>query len=239
MLIGAAAFLSQMQSERTLSIQGAKGSGKDLLTQELVMYFLERRSKKFDRPYRLISNQNCVWNDSAEWKGIIDVRGSVFWLSEAGRYLRTWKYFENLYEFTRKLDVFLFLPSIRAPHADLAEYYCESVTFSQAMFGMWFCPVWRWGVRTGNGTNYGGWFVFIPSRSEVGIYDTDDLSKSTDEVLSWFGQTIEHVQRNLYGRDGIQEVAGGQEDYDADYQARIAQRYEQIALSLQEERRRK
>lgn len=231
MLIGASDFLSMVDLRRFLTLTGWKGAGKDLLTQELVEYYLARNSRRFNRPYRLVTNQACVWADNVGQ----DVKACVYWLTEAGMYLRKMSDFRLMYSMARKLDQYFFFPSIEVPHMALTSFICEPVGKFQSLFGLWFAPVWAWRVSSTVGSSYGGSFLWLPTGG-IGVYDTEDLSDDTDEIIGGYQDAIKQYQLERGRNYKLPEVGDGEED-DASKFAFLAQ-YEQIALSLSQVKKR-
>lgn len=235
MLIGAEEFLSQVDLRRFVCITGWKGAGKDLLTQELVEYYLRRRSRRYKVHYHLITNQQCVWSDYVPGQDV-DMKASVFWLSEAGMYLRKMSDFRLMYSMARKLDQYFFFPSIEVPHAVLTSFICEPVGKWQNIFGLWWCPLWAWRVSSTIGSSYGGQFYFLPSASSIGVYDTEDLSDDLELVVGAYEEKVREYQRER-GRSNykLSEVADGEADDAAQWT--FLQEYAKIALSIQERKK--
>lgn len=239
-------FLAHLDSYRICSITGFRGSGKDLLAFELSRYWL-------DRGYMFYSNQRAVWNDSLtrlavgdeqahivtqDQRGemiswVYEVSHRVYVLSEGGRYLRKWAYFENMFEFARKMDVYILIPSVRIGHEDLAQLLVYPVIPFRTYLGT-DGGVWYWTVDTGLNKKYGGWFIHIPK--DIGVYDTDDLSENTNVVINAFAQEVERRNKK-YGRDELLKVDGFEEAPDEEYQASIARKIQQAALSLLSKKR--
>jgi hypothetical protein len=165
-----------------------------------------------------------------------DVTRRVLILSEGGRYLRAWKYFENMYEFTRKTDNYILIPSIRLPHVDL----CEMVVVNILPFRQYIGTnggVWYWTISgQGLAKPKNGWFIHIPK--EYGLYDTKDLSDSPTATITAFTRQIQHIQETQYKRDRLSVLEGFSESGELDGLATIARSLERSALSAQNKNKR-
>lgn len=246
-LYNANEFLAHLDSYRIASITGFRGSGKDLLAFELSRYWL-------DRGYMFYSNQRAVWNDPLYRVAIGDeeadlikvdqrgepidyvnmVRHRVYNLSEGGRYLRKWAYFENMFEFARKFDIYVLIPSVRIGHEDLAQLLVYPLIPFRTYLGM-DGGVWRWSVDTGLNKKYGGWFIHWPN-NDFGLYDTEDLSENTNFVIEMFASEVKRTLKK-YGRDQLPEMEIFEETPDEEYQSAIARKLQQVALSLSSKKR--
>lgn len=174
-------------------------------------------------------------DDQGFYRRVPDVFHRAMVITEGGRYLRKWVYFENMYEFTRKTDNYIFIPSIRLPHVDLCELVCINVFPFKFITGR---PggVFYWYVGgSGISKPISGWFVHFPK--DIGIYDTKDFSTSPTEVIEWFTRQIDDTQRNQYGRDGLSQMASGSSSDEQDSIANYARQIERASLSLQNKRR--
>jgi len=244
-LVGALDFLSHLDNYRIVSITGWRGSGKDLLATELSYHYLKQGMAYY-------SNQRCVWNDPlyydktlpntpvAEGESMAGLspvvirlpwaRKRVYQISEGGRYLRKWQYFENMFEFTRKLKDIILIPSVRVGHEDLAQLLVFPLISMKMYFGI-NGGLWGWQVDTGLNRTYGGWFYHYPTIG-YGTYDTEDFSENTNMAVNTITEEVERTQREVYGRDGIQQVAGGQDALDEEWLSTIRRKWESIAVSV-------
>lgn len=165
-----------------------------------------------------------------------DVTRRVLVLTEGGRYLRNWKYFENMYEFTRKTDNYILIPSIRLPHVDL----CEMIVVNILPFRQYVGTnggVWYWTISgQGLAKPKNGWFIHIPN--EYGIYDTGDLSDSPTAAITAFTRQIQHIQETQYKRDPLSVMEGFSSDTDMDGLATIARTLNRAAVSAQNKSKR-
>ena len=162
------------------------------------------------------------------------VKRMVIQLTEGGRYLRAWRYFENMYEMTRKTDNYIFVPSIRMPHEEMCEMVCECA-FSFALLGFNGGGIWVWQVGGGNLRKaLRGWFIHWPG--EVGLYNTMDYSSRPDEIIRWFTREIEGSDVT---RDEISRVASNSQDRAQgalEEQAAVARRLQNVAVSMEDHR---
>jgi hypothetical protein len=206
---------------RIVNIQGERGAGKDMLALELAVFYLRRG-------YRYWTNQLCIWNDPIyRDDGSPDVKHRIVTLSEAGRYIREYRYFQDIFEFARKFDQYLLLPSVRPPHEDL-QAFTVSPTF--------FRPVWQYVLFDGVSAYKTGRFIFIPSRRYMGVYDTLDVSLRPDPLLRAIERQIE-IEAAARGRDKLSVMA---EDTDPVTAASGAEqgRLRAVAISLSRTRSR-
>lgn len=243
-------FADQMRAEldyyRIVSILGERGAGKDLLTHHLAMPYLQAG-------YKFYSNQFSLWNDDL-WrvpqndferdhafvredgkKYFPDVHKRVIVLSEAGRYLREYRYFEDMIEYARKLKNYFFFPSVRASHEDLLDFTIHPVLPFKPFLGI-EGGVWAWTLDNGLRHKKGGLFVFYPEKDIIGVYDTEDFTENPDKILQAIRSFVE-VQQKIRGRDGIQTVAGVASGQELDAQAKIARRLQQASAALSRRRR--
>lgn len=237
-------LLSEISRFWICSIVGEKGSGKDLLACEIAaMGWLCKPHN-----YKFYSNQFSVWNDPIYRDPVndyeadrvvrggvnagkyVDIRKRVCVLSEGGRYLREYKYFEDLMEFARKIKTVFFFPSDRPPHADLMRLHLAPVIRFEQVVGV-LGGVWMWKVETGWSRPRTGQFTFLPGSKYVGVYDTQDFTENPDFLLQAVRDAIEIDQR-LRGRNGVQSVGGSAEVSEMDAQITFQKRIEQYTLSL-------
>jgi len=160
-----------------------------------------------------------------------DVTKRVLILSEGGRYLRAWKYFENMYEFTRKTDNYILIPSIRLPHVDLCEMIVMNVFPFKQFFGtnggLWYWYIGGQGIAKPKS----GVFIHVPT--QYGLYDTKDLSDSPTQTITAFTRQIQFIQETSYNRDGLSILDGFSDGNELDGLATIARSLERSALSSQ------
>lgn len=235
-------FAESMQSMldecRVVSIAGVKGAGKTAMAFELAEYYLRKG-------YGFYSNIQNVWNDNlysevmitpkhtvvtAEDGGLLpDVYHKVLILDEGGRYLREWKYFENLFEFTRKTDNYLLIPSTRIAHQNLQEY----LLIPWLPLYQFYLPgtIWEWRYDNGTSSPYHDFFWHMPGRS-IGVYDTQDISFTTTSIINAFTEFLDLYARIDFGRDGIQSVESIGGAADTEFQQAIAQRLSRDAATL-------
>jgi len=156
---------------------------------------------------------------------IPDVRRRVVSLTEAGRYLREYKYFEDLFEFARKVKNVFFFPSDRASHIDLMRLHCYPIVRFDQLFGF-KGGLWGYNIDTGYTKRRTGKFIFLPTGKYTGVYDTEDFSESPDVLISAVRKEIE-IEQNKRGRNGLSAMGAvsGVEEMDAliTYQRNIYQ----------------
>lgn len=174
-------------------------------------------------------------DDDGYFVRVPDMKRRVMVLSEGGRYLRKWAYFENLFEFTRKTDNYIFIPSIRLPHVDLCELVCINVFPLKLIFGI---PggLFYWYV-SGAGLAKPIFGLFFHYPTDIGVYDTNDLSTSPTESIEWFTRQIDDIQKTGYGRDGIQAMVSQSSTTEQDDLATYARQIERASLSLPDKRK--
>lgn len=224
MLIGADLFLGDLQVNRILSIAGQRGSGKTAMAFELASWYLKRG-------YKLITNIDNIWQeDYLLGRMRMDseyVKHSIIILDEGGRYLREWKYFENMFEFARKFDNIILIPSVRIAHENLAEFVCRPVTWLQRVLPIGL-NYWTYTVKTGDQDIFGS-FWFRASDS-IGVYDTLDVSQNPKFIIESFSACIaEEAKRR--GRS-IESVLGLASDQESDQQAALLRGQEKVARRL-------
>jgi hypothetical protein len=248
MIIGADSLLSEISRFWIVSIAGEKGSGKDLLCNDLAYFWLKRG-------YKFWSNQFHVWNDplyrepatEQEERFAVDMEGSKLYpdiykrvvvLSEGGRYLREYKYFEDLFEFARKMKSVFFFPSDRLPHLDLQRLLLYPRFSFQQMFGF-LGGVWGYRVETGFTRRREGTFIFLPFKRYIGVYDTEDYTENPDKILAVIRKQIDIAQK-IRGRDGISAMGtvtgSGEFDQQITFQRQIEQA---LAVSVSSSRKRR
>jgi hypothetical protein len=182
-------------------------------------------------------SQNYGHDDEGFYYWRPDVRHRVLILSEGGRYLRAWKYFENMYEFTRKTDNYIFIPSIRLPHVDLCELIVMNIFPFKQFLGI-NGGVWYWYIGgQGIAKPKKGVFVHIPT--EYGLYDTKDLSDSPTSAITAFTRQIQYIAKTEYQRDSVSILDGFGSGDELDGLASIARSLERSALSTQNKGRKK
>lgn len=251
MIIGVDALLAKISRFWIVSVVGEKGACKDLLVSELATYWLRQG-------YKFYSNQLGVWNDpiyrfpeneqeekdsttldinQSGVKVFVDIRRRVCVLSEGGRYLREYKYFEDLFEFARKVKTIFFFPSTRPPHVDLQVLTLSPRFQFEEYFGF-LGGVWRWSVSDGYNKPQIGHFLFLPFGRYIGIYDTGDFTENPDKLLKAIRQLID-VEQKKRGRDGISSMATTGEANEMDALISHQKRIEQYALSLSDKNRKK
>jgi hypothetical protein len=141
-----------------------------------------------------------------------------------------------MYEFTRKTDNYIFIPSIRLPHVDLCELVVVNIFPFKQFFGT-NGGVWYWTISgQGLARAKNGWFIHIPN--EYGIYDTGDLSDSPTAAITAFTRQIQFIQETQYKRDGLSVLEGFSEGAEIDGLATIARSLERSALSAQSKSKR-
>jgi len=200
-----------------------------LLTGQPVEDTFEKKYLRYDEQLEFSQSYGRDQNGYYFWQP--DVTRRVLVLSEGGRYLRAWKYFENMYEFTRKTDNYILIPSIRLPHVDL----CEMIVVNVFPFRQYFGTnggVWYWTISgQGLAKPKNGWFIHIPK--EYGLYDTEDLSDSPTATIEAFTRQIQYIQESRYKRDGLSILEGFSEGGELDGLATIARSLERSAISAQ------
>lgn len=164
-----------------------------------------------------------------------DIKNRVVNFSEGGRYLREYKYFENLFEFARKFkNIFLF-PSDRPSHVDLMRFHIyPKVRFDQ-YFGF-AGGVWGFNVDTGYTARKSGSFVWFPFKKYVGVYDTEDTSFSPQDYLEAINKSIE-IEQVRRGRDGISAMGNFAQGEEYDAQVTFQRNIQVARLSLLQESR--
>lgn len=255
-------FLAAFSVSRVCTITGAPGTGKTLMAFELAMPFLKDgyslasniqnvwqdplyRSWEDYIPtssiiVRWMKKNKASPKDAKDYFELPDVCPWVYRryypLDEAGRYLRAWKYFENLAQFPRKFRTYICIPSLRVPHADLASLLAICVVpFRQFLPFNMEGGLYYWQYDNGTtAVTLRGTFVYYAPKT-IGIYDTDDLSEVTDGLIQSFTAAIDLRQKE-YGRHGISALGNIAEDGDTEEQRRIANRIERAALSLSSRR---
>ena len=246
MIFGASSLFSEISRWWLVSVIGEKGAGKDLLVCELAA------KGWLSRGYKFYSNQFSVWNDplyrppldvafEQERKNrdgsFTDIRRRVGVLTEGGRYLREYKYFENLFEFARKVEMIFFFPGDRPPHADLMRFYLYPIVQFEQLFGI-LGGVWGWKVDTGWSKPRTGSFWWFPGSLYKGVYDTHDFSESPDVLLKAVETAIE-ADQIARGRNGLQSMGKFAEGVEQDAQFTYQKRIEQFTLSLLNKKRRR
>jgi len=213
MLFAADLFLSDLSQNYVLSIAGQKGSGKTAMAFEIAAWYLRRG-------YKLISNIDNIWQD--KYLPILLARNpeylkhSVLILDEGGRYLREWRYFENIFEFSRKFDNIILIPSTRVAHENLAEFICRPEMWIQRLIPGKF-GYWTYTVKTGD-KDITGSFYYRPD-SSVGVYDTFDVSQSPSFIIEAFSKLIAlEAQKRGRSADSVLRVGN---DADIDAQAAL------------------
>lgn len=192
----------------------------------------QRYSKVYMKPDEMMEfGQTHGKDDKGYFYWMPDVTKRVLILSEGGRYLRAWKYFENLYEFTRKTDNYIFIPSIRLPHVDMCELIVMNVFPFKQFFGT-NGGVWYWYISgQGIAKPKNGVFIHVPK--EYGLYDTKDLSDSPTETITAFTRQIQYIQETSYGRNGLSIMDGFSSGDELDGLATVSRTLERAALSAQ------
>lgn len=246
MLIGAEGLRAELDFHRIVSVMGNLGAGKDLLCHHLAMPYLRAG-------YKFYSNQFSVWNDplylpsdSSDPYALLedvqkadgverlymrpDIKRRVVVLSEGGRYLRKYEYFEDLTEFARKVDNYFLLPSKRAPHVDLLDLSVYPIVPFKQLLGI-EGGVWGYTVETGFRKIKRGTFIFLPERDVIGVYDTKDFTETPNVLLEALRKYITADQK-VRGRNGLQTLGGLAVGADEDFQLAIARRAQQAFASV-------
>jgi hypothetical protein len=189
-----------------LSIAGQKGTGKTAMAFEIAEHYLKQG-------YKLITNIDNVWSDpdmDYQLKNNVDyIKDSVLILDEGGRYLREWKYFEDMFEYARKFNNIILIPSTRVAHENLAEFIARPNVILQRILPTKF-NWWSYTVKTGD-VDINGSFYFNPT--VIGVYDTLDISRNPLFIIEAFGRLIsaEAVRRGRPA-DSVSKM-GGDSDF--------------------------
>src|SRR5574337_547188 len=86
-------------------------------------------------------------------------------------------------ESVQPTDNYIYIPSIRLPHVEMAELilYC---VFPLKMITGTAGGIWSWSVPgSGIANPVGGIFGHLPK--EVGLYNTHDVSTRPDDIIKW------------------------------------------------------
>jgi len=184
-LFGADLFYADLSANYILSIAGQKGSGKTAMAFEIARWYLRRG-------YKLITNIDNIWSD-ADCEQKIEtnpeyLKHSVIILDEGGRYLREWKFFEDLFEYARKFDNIILIPSTRIAHENLSEFICRPNLWLQRILPGKL-NYWSYQIKTGDHDIIGS-FWYKPGET-IGVYDTFDVSRSPVYIIKAFSALIQ------------------------------------------------
>jgi len=186
-------IVNKILSRKVIWIQGENRSGKSLLTLDISEYFLRSG-------WRLISNLNCVWNDSLPLELDSNLMlNAVVILDEAGVSIRTKESIRLIMGAKGKLGTVFLLPSTEAPHEDLWGAYIEphkvlNEKFITPLFGHTFYEnyfkIWRFvefDVKTGFKTTL---FFQIHPKAYHYIYSTLSFGSALEDILSQFQKSL-------------------------------------------------
>lgn len=198
-------IINRIHSRKVMWITGENRSGKTALALDVAKYYLRSN-------FRLISNLNCVWNETlpVELDNNLMLNAVVI-LDEAGVSIRTKESIRYIMGAKGKLNAVFLLSSTEAPHEDLWGSYIEPHTllnekFIIPVFGRYFYEnyfkIWRmvtFDPKTGYKTNI---FFQLHPKALYYIYSTLSFGTAVEDILSQFQQSLRE-QNALIGNENL------------------------------------
>lgn len=173
-LIGGGVAVSQVRGFRMSWFPGRVGAGKSALAYRLA-YEL---AMSYD--YRIISNQETVWNEPVEPDWIFDDKGNmtlraVAIIDEGGLYVQDEEEAMEWLAFMGKMDIIALLPSFTEP-CDLFSSLIIQPVYNLRSIGVPL-NVYQWHVQQKK-SKFSGQFYWLGMEEIYGVYST--LNPSSD-----------------------------------------------------------
>lgn len=231
-LLGASNFLGIISSYRLLWIGGRFGGHKTSLAYRIYQDY-------GDRGYRLISNNQSVWNEDIERIGLLPdgtLKAFVL-LDEGGLEFKSSRQIEMIASYARKMDVIYCLPSFWPPTRSAQVLICQPVfNFKQTGIPL-IC--YKWSVKIGSFKDQGVFFWWEPQEI-YGIYSSADPGDRATEIVQWLiERTEDYRQRHGYDKNEVSEMEITPQDIMADAAEQIAGAADAFeAVSIRKRKRR-
>jgi hypothetical protein len=213
-LIGHGVALAQIRGSRFCWIPGRFSAGKSAFSYRIAFDL----AKKYG--YRIISNQESVWNEIEEPKWIVDEHGNISLkliaiIDEGGLYLQDKKMVREWIDFAGKMDLIVIIPSWRAPAALFQELQIR-FTGSFRSTGL---PLDQFTYFTGKGKHaYEGKFLWAGMEEIYGIYSTLNPSFSPVGMVHYLRQKVREY-RAFYMDETNKSKMGWLEQWTIDAEA--------------------
>jgi hypothetical protein len=166
MLINAYNVLANLKAWRVLWLDGHQGGGKTSLAFRLAYELLIQGEVKY-----LTSNIPNVWNTKPEYIPMNEqVLNTACIIDEGGFTIKTKNEADQYMTALRKLNVYLIVPSRRAPASDVCAFRIQRVIDLRTVgINAWF---YNYQIKDGFQKD-NGWFIWWNPSEIYGIYDTD------------------------------------------------------------------
>jgi hypothetical protein len=201
-LIGHGVAMAQIRGSRFCWIPGRFSAGKSAFSYRIA-YDLARKYG-----YRIISNQESVWNEHDEPKWIKDEQGNITLrliaiIDEGGLYLRDDKMVKEWIDFAGKMDLIVLIPSWRQPAA-LFQSLQVRFTGSFRSTGL---PLDQFTYFTGKGKHaYEGKFYWAGMEEIYGVYSTLNPSFSPIGMVHYLRKKVREYKAFYMGEQNKQRM---------------------------------
>lgn len=200
-LFGAAEFLQMLLLYRSCWLGGRYGGGKTALAFYLAGYL-----KYLGYVQHIYSNVPSVFSESLTPGDVIASAALV--VDESWIFVDSWRKVKKYAAFSRKLNLYLLLPSVFPPHSRLRMLSCQRV-LNMYKFGF---PVWvyRWDLGMGH-IREKGYFSWFNPAGIFGLYDTAFIPITDGGIVSGISSAIGSAS-GVEGQDLL--VADDEDDRD-------------------------
>lgn len=226
-LVSADIFMETFLNYRKIWIDGRYGGGKTALAVMMSYWMLEKGFADYlvsNIPVAFASNPWEIFPDDD------DRLNTVVLLDEGGLFLRTSSDVDDYLAFLRKSNVYLIVPSVKAPSMDLREFSVwRNFNAKRVGFNVW---IYNYILKTGNGKDKDKFYWRDPPEI-YGLYDTDARPVDDAGISDWL---IYHKERAVQKyKESFKQSIG---DYEKRFAEHRATQREANRLSEVEEGRR-
>ncbi len=206
MLMGGGVAVSQVRGFRMVWLPGRFSGGKSALAFRLA-YEL---AMKYD--YRIVSNQECVWNEQSPPDWMYDDKGNmtlrtIAVIDEGGLYLKNENEAMDFLAFAAKMDIIALLPSITEP-CDIFQSLSMQPMYNFRSIGV---PVnaYEWRVNQQK-SKFSGSFYWVGMEEIYGTYSTLNPSSDPRGITYYIREKVQEYKRYYFDK---QKIPSWMEEY--------------------------
>lgn len=205
-LLNAGIVKSQVRGFRMLWIPGRFSSGKSAVSFRLA-YELA-----VDYGYKIISNQECVWNETSPPEWVYDAKGNMTLgvianVDEGGLWVQDEVEAMEYLAFAGKMDIIIMLPSITEP-CDLFSSLTIQPMYNFRSIGVPY-NVYEWRVAQQK-SKFSGGFAWLGMEEIYGTYSTLNPSADPRGMLYYLRQKVVEYKKFYFDQ---QKIPSWQEEY--------------------------
>jgi len=206
MLVGGGVAVSQVRGFRMVWYPGRFGGGKSAIAFRLAYELSSLYG------YRIISNQECVWNEVNPPDWIFDEHGNmtlrcIAVIDEGGLHLQNEAEAMDFLAFAGKMDLIASLPSISEP-CDLFQSLTIQPVYNFRSIGVPI-NVYEWRVAQQK-SKFSGGFSWWGMEEIYGVYSTLNPSSDARGITHYIKQKVGEYKKYFFER---QKIPSWQEEY--------------------------